>query len=99
MKYTHKTKRKDGGTSWMFLPPDDAACWKSWGSLSGNSIGTSNEALDDYDTDDMNYLVMEHPEDVAKMLIDMGFTPDLLIDEAKIPPHGYTSNYVPRKYM
>ena len=25
MKYTHKTKRKDGGTSWMFLPPDDAA--------------------------------------------------------------------------
>lgn len=24
MKYTHKMKRKDGGTSWRFVPPDDA---------------------------------------------------------------------------
>jgi len=24
MKYNHKMKRKDGGTSWRFVPPDDA---------------------------------------------------------------------------
>jgi hypothetical protein len=78
---------------------DDEDFWKGWGSLRGNSTGNYNEPLDDYDTDDMNYLVLEHPEAVAKMLIDMGFTPDLLIDEAKIPPHGYANNYVSRKYM
>ena len=78
---------------------DDEDFWKGWGSLRGNSTGNYNEPLDDYDSDDMNYLVMEHPEAVAKMLIGMGFTPDLLIDEAKIPPHGYANNYVSRKYM
>jgi len=47
----------------------------------------------------MHILVSEHPDLVTKMLIEMGFTPDLLIDEAKIESRSYANDYVARKYM
>ena len=73
---------------------DDNDFWKNWG---GKTYGNYNEPLDNYDTEDINILVMEHPDLVARMLIEMGFTPDLLIDEAKIESRSYTNDYVSRK--
>ena len=78
---------------------DDDDFWSRWGDSSGKTYGNYNEPLDNYDTEDMHILVSEHPDLVTKMLIEMGFTPDLLIDEAKIESRSYTSDYVSRKYM
>ena len=44
-------------------------------------------------------LVSDNPAAVADLLIGLGFTPDLLIDEARLPVNGYANDYISRKYM
>jgi len=82
---------------------DDDDWWsKSWGRLSTNSTYNDNrvsEPLDDHDMESLISLVTDNPSAVAELLSKLGFSPDLLIDEANIDYGNYLNDYASRRYM
>jgi hypothetical protein len=72
---------------------------QNWSRLYGKTDGKYMEPTDDYDRESMIGLVTDNPAAVSDLLMGLGFTPDLLIDEARLPVNGYANDYISRKYM
>ena len=72
---------------------------QNWSRLYGKDDGKYIEPIDDYDRESMIGLVTDNPAAVADLLMGLGYTPDLLIDEGRLPVNGYANDYIARKYM